>query len=132
MKTLANLEDKQNTLERLARVQPDHRAHWGRMSAHQMLCHLNDSFLAVMGEKYVSPASGPLQRTVVKWVALYTPIPWPKGVPTRQEMDQLIGGTGLRGRMPTCSGLSTRLSLRRLPIGAQVINLPYTKPDPLA
>ncbi|MGD0295939.1 MAG: DUF1569 domain-containing protein [Bryobacteraceae bacterium] len=93
MKTLANLEDKQNTLERLARVQPDHRAHWGRMSAHQMLCHLNDSFLAVMGEKYVSPASGPLQRTVVKWVALYTPIPWPKGVPTRPEMDQLIGGT---------------------------------------
>jgi hypothetical protein len=63
------------------------------MSAHQMLCHLNDSFLAVMGERYVSSATGPLQRTVVKWVALYAPIPWPKGVPTRPEMDQLIGGT---------------------------------------
>jgi hypothetical protein len=46
-----------------------------------------------MGEKYVSSAAGPLQRTVVKWVALYAPIPWPKGVPTRPEMDQLIGGT---------------------------------------
>jgi hypothetical protein len=93
MKTLANPEDKQDTLVRLAKVQPDHRARWGRMSAHQMLCHLRDSFLAVMGEKYVSSATGPLQRTVVKWVALYAPIPWPKGVPTRPEMDQLIGGT---------------------------------------
>jgi hypothetical protein len=93
MRTLANPEDKQDTLVRLAKVQPDHRARWGGMSAHQMLCHLGDSFLAVMGEKYVSSATGPLQRTVVKWVALYAPIPWPKGVPTRPEMDQLIGGT---------------------------------------
>jgi Protein of unknown function (DUF1569) len=93
MRTFANPEDKQVTLVRLAKVRPDHRARWGRMSAHQMLCHLNDSFLAVMGEKYVSPASAPLQRTIVKWVALYAPIRWPKGVPTRPEMDQYIGGT---------------------------------------
>jgi uncharacterized protein DUF1569 len=58
-----------------------------------VLCHLNDSFLAVMGEKYVSPANGPLQRTVVKWIALYAPIRWPKGVPTRPEMDQFAGGS---------------------------------------
>jgi Protein of unknown function (DUF1569) len=93
MKTLANPEDKQATLQRLARIQPGQRALWGRMSAHQMLCHLNDAFLAVMGEKYVSPASGPLQRTVVKWIALYAPIHWPRGLPTRPEMDQRVGGT---------------------------------------
>jgi hypothetical protein len=93
MKTLSNLLDKQNILERLAKLQSDHRSRWGRMSAPRMLCHLNDSFLAVMGEKYVSPATGPLQRTVVKWVALYGPFHWPKGVPTRPEMDQLQGGT---------------------------------------
>src|SRR5580693_9645315 len=63
------------------------------MNAHQMVCHLNDSFLAVMGEKQVSTATGPFQRTVVKWVALYAPFPWPKGVPTRPEMDQFAGGS---------------------------------------
>jgi hypothetical protein len=93
VKTLADPLDKQNVLARLAKVQPDSRANWGRMSAHQMLCHLSDSFLAVMGQKHVSPATGVLQRSVVKWVALYAPIPWPKGLPTRPEMDQLIGGT---------------------------------------
>ncbi len=93
MRTFANPQDKEDILVRLARVQSDHRARWGRMSAHQMLCHLNDSFLAVIGEKYVSPATGLLQRSVVKWVALYMPIPWPKGVPTRPEMDQFLGGS---------------------------------------
>jgi hypothetical protein len=93
MKTLGNPRDKQDTLRRVALLQPDHRARWGRMSPHQMLCHLNDSFLAVMGEKYVSPSTGPLQRSVVKWIALYAPIRWPKGVPTRPEMDQFAGGS---------------------------------------
>ncbi len=46
-----------------------------------------------MGQKHVSPATGIVQRSVVKWVALYIPIPWPRGLPTRPEMDQLIGGT---------------------------------------
>ena len=31
------------------------------------------------------------------------------------------------GRMPSCCGLSTRPSLRRLPIGAQVTNLPHQR-----
>ena len=29
----------------------------------------------------------------MKWVALYVPFPWPKGVPTRPEMEQGVGGT---------------------------------------
>jgi hypothetical protein len=29
----------------------------------------------------------------VKWIALYVPINWPKGVKTRPEMDQEKGGT---------------------------------------
>lgn len=63
------------------------------MSAPQMLCHLADSFRGVTGEKTVSPATGIFQRSVMKWYALYVPLPWPKGVPTRPEMDQAAGGT---------------------------------------
>src|SRR5215813_2069971 len=92
-RSLANPDDRENVRRRLALLQPDTPARWGRMSAHQMLCHLSDAYLAMMGEKFVSPASGPFQRTVVKWVALNAPFPWPKGVPTRPEMDQNIGGT---------------------------------------
>jgi hypothetical protein len=63
------------------------------MSAHQMICHLSDSFLAVTGQRDISPASGLLQSTVIKWIALYAPLEWPRGVPTRPEVDQEVGGT---------------------------------------
>jgi hypothetical protein len=63
------------------------------MSAHQMVCHLNDSFLAVTGQRRVSPATGPLQQTLGKWMALYVPLRWPSGIETRPEIDQELGGT---------------------------------------
>lgn len=80
-------------LERIAALQPGSKARWGRMSAHQMLCHLVDSYRVPMGEKSASPATGVLQRTLIKWVALYVPLHWPKGVPTRPEIEQGVGGT---------------------------------------
>ena len=93
MLTLSYPSVRQSIIDRVARVRQDGKPHWGRMSASQMLCHLSDSFRAALGEKRVSPDTGVLQRTVVKWLALYVPIPWPKGIPTRPEMDQGAGGT---------------------------------------
>lgn len=62
------------------------------MSANQMLCHLADSFRVVIGEKDVTPVPGRPQKTM-KWLALNLPIAWPKGVATRPEVDQELGGT---------------------------------------
>ena len=63
------------------------------MCVEQMVCHLSDSYLAALGEKALSPATGLLQRTVVKWMALALPIPWPHGFKTRPELEQGLGGT---------------------------------------
>jgi Protein of unknown function (DUF1569) len=93
MNSLARERSKADILRRLQAVRPDSTRRWGRMSAHQMVCHLTDSCRMAMGEKPVSVATGPLQRTVVKWIALYLPLPWPSGVPTRPEIDQEASGT---------------------------------------
>jgi hypothetical protein len=63
------------------------------MSAHQMVCHLCDSYKVALGEKSVSMATGFLQQTVIKWIALRVPAKWPKGTPTRPEVEQGVGGT---------------------------------------
>lgn len=63
------------------------------MSAHQMVCHLSDAFRLVTHQKSASPATGFLQSTIIKWIALYVPFKWPPGYPTRPEMDQEIDGT---------------------------------------
>jgi hypothetical protein len=93
VKTLANTTDRQAIAARLRLLTADDRARWGRMSVHQMVCHLNDAFLAALGEKYASPATGWWQQTLLKSLALQAPVRWAKGYPTRPEMEQGNGGT---------------------------------------
>ena len=93
MKTLARHRDKTELLQRLRAVRPDSVSRWGRMSAPQMVCHLSDSFRMLLGQKPVCDDTGWRQRTIVKWIALYLPVPWPAGIPTRPELDQERGGT---------------------------------------
>jgi hypothetical protein len=93
MRTLARQECKAEILRRLRTVRPDSPRRWGRMSAHQMVCHLTDACRMMAGQKPVSDATGRLQRTLVKWTALYLPLPWPAGILTRPEIDQLCAGT---------------------------------------
>jgi len=95
MKTLAREQCKVEILRRLGTVRPESARRWGRMSAHQMVCHLSDSCRMAMGQKPVSDATGRLQRTLVKWIALYLPLPWPAGILTRPEIDQQCAGTRL-------------------------------------
>jgi hypothetical protein len=93
VKTLANPRDRQEVLDRLAKVREDSQRRWGSMTANQMVCHLSDSFRVSLGEKHASPAMTFANRTIVKWAALWLPTPWPHGVKTRPEVDPKIGGT---------------------------------------
>jgi hypothetical protein len=93
MKSLAQLDDRAKIMRRLGQVRPDSVRRWGKMSAPQMICHLADACRMAIGEKPVSSISTPLPAGIVKWIALYSPLPWPRGVLTRPEIDQLHGGT---------------------------------------
>jgi len=93
MSTLADPNIQSQCRERIARLEPHTPRRWGKMTAHQMVCHLNDSFRVGTGEKYASPATSFFQRTVIKWAALHTSVKWPQGSPTRPEVEQGRGGT---------------------------------------
>jgi hypothetical protein len=93
LKTLARARDKAEILRRVRLVRPDSARRWGRMSAHQMVCHLTDTFRVVVGQKPAVCTGSAFDRTVLKWVALYVPVPWPPGIRTTPEVDQLQGGT---------------------------------------
>lgn len=92
MKTLGNATCLNEIVNRLGSVRADSSRKWGRMNAHQMICHLADSLRAVMGRRAVSPAEHPY-GPLMKWLALNMPMKWPKGVPTRPEVDQEKSGT---------------------------------------
>ena len=91
MKTLARSTDKAEILRRLQNLRLDSPRRWGRMTAHQTVCHLADANRVALGQMSVSMYTPWWSRTLVKWVALRVPLPWPSGIPTRPELDQASG-----------------------------------------
>lgn len=96
--TLANPADKQQIVARLRKIQPTSTPLWGKMTAPQMICHLADSFRVTIGEKpwsleRVSVTPIPMPDWFVKWVAFQVPLRWPRGTPTRPEVDPEKNGT---------------------------------------
>jgi Protein of unknown function (DUF1569) len=99
LKTLGNRAGQKEILYRLAKLSQLDQGKWGRMSVHQMVCHLADGYRVALGERSASPATGLLQRTLLKWIALWLPLKWIKGYPTRPEIEQ-----GRSGSLPTAFG----------------------------
>jgi len=93
MKTLRNRRDTDQILCRVQRVRPGMLRRWGKMSAHQMICHLSDGFRLYMGFMSVAAPGFPSPGKLLQWGGLWVPIRWPKGLQTVPELDQQIGGT---------------------------------------
>jgi hypothetical protein len=91
VKTLADPREAADIRRRLGRIRPDSTRRWGRMTAHQMICHLRDAFLIATDPSRTSQLTGIHHRTIVKWIALYVPVRWPAGIVTRPEIDQALG-----------------------------------------
>ena len=91
--TLFHPEARAEILRRIEALTPRSERRWGRMTPHQMVCHLSDACRAALGERRV-PVIGTLwERTVIRWLAIHTNVKWPQGVRTVPEADQEIGGT---------------------------------------
>jgi hypothetical protein len=106
MSTLARDECRQELVRRLRAVQPDSARRWGKMSAHQMVCHASDAYkMVVGGGKEVRDVRGRIPPVVIKWIALHLPLRWPQGIETVPEIDQQIGGTSPRDFAADLAGL---------------------------
>jgi len=93
MNTLATPNDYAAIQRRIESLTEADRGLWGRMSVQGMVCHLTDAFRLPLGERTAERAPGIVWRSGFKWIALRLPMQWPKGVKTRPEMEQGVGGT---------------------------------------
>lgn len=93
MKTVGDPRVLQALLERLGTVRPDSLRRWGTLTPHEMLCHLGDASDMVLGAR---PRKTPVRdrsRPLLRWLSLWTPIPWPHGRPTNPVLDPRVEGT---------------------------------------
>jgi len=80
-------------LERLRALEPTSERAWGRMSPHQAVCHLSDSFKAILHDRPLETVPMDFKRRVMRFTAFTLPLPWPEGVPTSPQVDAEKGGT---------------------------------------
>ena len=80
-------------LSRLDALSTESERKWGRMTPHQAVCHLSDSFKAILHDRPLVLRPPDLRRRVVRFVAFTSPVPWPKGVQTSAKVDAEKGGT---------------------------------------
>lgn len=93
MKTLWNARDRAEIERRLAALTPEAARQWGSMSVSGMLCHVDDSYQAVMGERPLSFAKLSIPQGMAKFFALRSPMRWPRNLMTGESVRQGAGGT---------------------------------------
>ncbi len=81
-------------LRRLDGLRPDSTRKWGRMTPHQAVCHLSDSFKAILQDRPLEAQPMELKRrAIIRFIAFTLPKQWPEGVPTTPQVDAEKGGT---------------------------------------
>ncbi|MGI9089971.1 MAG: DUF1569 domain-containing protein [Gemmatimonadaceae bacterium] len=91
MKSLWQVGDRQELVERLRRVGADHPARWGKMDAPQMVAHCADAVRMALGTLPVPSKRLPTRYPPLKQILVYL-LPFPKSVPTAPELIQRRAG----------------------------------------
>lgn len=84
-------------VERLNALRADTPPKWGTLTAGEMLCHLGDATASVLDRGATESGTGSAptarHRPLLKWIALRSPLPWPRGLKTPARVDPHAEGT---------------------------------------
>lgn len=70
-----------DVVARLDRLTPNQRPRWGSLDAPRLLCHLADALRISLGEIDAgAPKPGFMCSRLGRWMAIDSPMPWPKGI----------------------------------------------------
>lgn len=94
MKSLANPQDAVEIRTRLLALTAEDMPLWGTMNVVQMICHLREPFLFALSTEPYEQVKLPISPKAAKFMALRSPQPWPKGLPTLPELK--IGGASMK------------------------------------
>ena len=113
MPTLLAARDREAMVRRVRSLTSQHQRRWGKMTAHQMLCHVSDQMRVALGDLPSTPYGPFLSGQFARWYAIHTPLPWPKGkVRTAPEM-LTAKPASWEGDIQACESLIARFGRER-------------------
>jgi DinB family protein len=111
MPTLHDEANRSQIINRLRSLRLDSPRRWGRMSADQMLWHVNGGLSMALGQMNIPPQKTPLPRPIMRLLALS--LPWPKGWPT-MPMFVASGSYDFDAERARCVQLIEQMSAKAL------------------
>jgi len=111
MPTLHDTVYRSQILNRIRSLRRDSPRQWGRMSADQMLWHVNGGLSMALGERDIPLQKTLLPRLIMRLVALS--LPWPKGWPT-MPMFVASGSYDFESERARCLQLIEQMSAKPL------------------
>jgi hypothetical protein len=79
--------DRDAMVRRLRTLTPQQQRRWGKMTVHQMLCHVSDQMRVALGDLPTRRFGAAWSGQIVRFIGIHTPLPWPKGkIQTAREM----------------------------------------------
>ena len=95
MGNLFNLEDKQDILDRVSKIEVETLSLWGKMNAHEMLCHVADPIRDILGLREVKSSVPGVIKPFMKAILL-SKSPFGRNMPTIKVYKQGSKGLGTR------------------------------------
>jgi len=78
MPSMFHAATRETFQRRILKLTPDAQRRWGRMSAHQMVCHLSDQLRIALGDIAARPIPGLIRYPPMKQLVIDV-MPWPRG-----------------------------------------------------
>lgn len=105
-RTLWKAQHRDELVSRISSLAPDAKPLWGKMSAPQMLAHLNGWMEMARGDLQIKPRRMFIRYPIIKHLLIYW-IPFPKGVPTAPELIGRIPSEWSIESANVCNGIKT-------------------------
>ena len=61
-------------------LEADRKPQWGKLTSKRLIAHLIDSFSFAIGHKKLEMKGSIMPKFLMKWMTIYSPMPWPKGI----------------------------------------------------
>lgn len=71
LRTVMSTQRRNHLLARIDALCPQAPRRWGRMTAHEMVCHLSDQLRSALGIMPTRIMHTPLRHPVVRWISIY-------------------------------------------------------------
>src|ERR1700730_11554131 len=78
MPSLFDPQVRATILDRIARLTPERKPAWGRLTTPEMVCQVSAGLRQGLGELDAGPPRGPFATFPMNWLVIHV-LPWPRG-----------------------------------------------------